>query len=187
MKISSQVLVLAALPGFCLALPAPAMAEMSEMVESAETVEQPAMVDEAETETTMSILEIAAGNDDFSTLVAAVKAAGLVEALSAEGPFTVFAPTNEAFALLPAGTLESLLLPENKDKLVEILTYHVIPGKITAEQVKSGEVESLAGKPITFKVKDGKVEVNKANVISADVDASNGVIHVIDQVILPPM
>ncbi len=180
MKIASKFVALAALSGFCVALPTVAVAET-------ETSDKSAIISQAKTTTTMNIVEVAVGNDTFSTLVAAVKAADLVEALSAEGPFTVFAPTNEAFAALPAGTVESLLLPENKDKLVEILTYHVIPGKITAEQVKSGQVESLAGKPITFKVKDGKVKVNKATVISADVDASNGVIHVIDQVILPPM
>lgn len=161
-------------------MPTVAMAEM-------ETTEKSAVVSQAATDSAMTIVEVAAGNETFSTLVAAVKAADLVEALSAEGPFTVFAPTNDAFAALPAGTVESLLLPENKDKLVKILTYHVVPGKITAAQVQSGEVASLAGEALTFKVKDGKVKVNKATVISADVDASNGVIHVIDQVILPPM
>jgi uncharacterized surface protein with fasciclin (FAS1) repeats len=118
--------------------------------------------------------------------VAALKAADLVEALSGQGPFTVFAPTDEAFAALPDGTVETLLKPENKEKLIKILTYHVVAGDITSDQVKSGEVESLAGEMITVKVKDGKVKVNQAQVIQADIDASNGVIHVIDQVILPP-
>lgn len=180
MKTAAKIVAFTALTGFALGMPTVAMAEM-------ETTEKPAVVSQAATDNAMTIVEVAAGNETFSTLVAAVKAADLVEALSAEGPFTVFAPTNEAFAALPAGTVESLLLPENKDKLVKILTYHVVPGEITAAQVQSGEVASLAGENLTFKVKDGKVKVNKATVISADVDASNGVIHVIDQVILPPM
>jgi len=183
MKFSSRLAAFVALSGFALAVPTAVMAETVKTSTMESTVE----VSQAETETSLTIVEVAAGNEAFSTLVAAVEAADLVEALSAEGPFTVFAPTNDAFAALPDGTVEALLLPENKDQLIKILSYHVIPGKITAEQVVSGEVESLAGEPLTFKVKDGKVKVNKANVVAVDVDASNGVIHVIDQVILPAM
>jgi uncharacterized surface protein with fasciclin (FAS1) repeats len=106
--------------------------------------------------------------------------------LSTQGPFTVFAPTDAAFAALPDGTLTMLLQPENKDKLVKILTYHVVAGDLTADQIKSGEVESVAGEMIKVTVKNGQVKVNQAKVIQADIDASNGVIHVIDQVILPP-
>jgi len=102
------------------------------------------------------------------------------------GPFTVFAPTNEAFAALPKGTLETLLKPENKDKLVKILTYHVVSGDITSAQIQPGPAKTLEGQNLMIKVKDGKVKVNKATVISADVDASNGVIHVVNQVLLPP-
>lgn len=133
-----------------------------------------------------TIVEIAAGNPDFSTLVAALKAAGLVEALSGAGPFTVFAPTNEAFAKLPAGTLDSLLLPENKAKLAAILTYHVVSGKVmAADVVKLTEAKSLEGANIAITVANGSVKVDGANVVSTDIEASNGVIHVIDAVITP--
>lgn len=132
------------------------------------------------------IVDIAASNPDFSTLVAAVKAAGLVDALKGEGPLTVFAPTNEAFAKLPAGTVESLLLPENKDTLVSILTYHVVAGKVTAaEVVKVNSATSLQGQDIAVTVSDGTVMVNNATVTATDIMASNGVIHVIDTVIMP--
>ena len=133
-----------------------------------------------------TVVQIAAGNPDFSTLVAAVSAAGLVETLQGEGPFTVFAPTNAAFEALPAGILEKLLLPENKDVLVKILTYHVVAGKVMAADVTAGDVPSVEGQPITVTTNDGGVQVNGANVVAADVAASNGVIHVIDAVILPP-
>lgn len=131
------------------------------------------------------IVDVAASNKSFKTLVAAVKAADLVKTLKSEGPFTVFAPTDEAFAKLPKGTLESLLKPENKQKLVSILTYHVVPGKIMAKDVKSGMVKTASGS--SFKLKVGKkgVYVDKAKVVATDVMADNGVIHVIDAVILP--
>lgn len=132
-----------------------------------------------------TVVEIAVGNEDFSTLVAAVKAAGLVEALSSEGPFTIFAPTNDAFAKLPDGTVESLLKPENKDKLAAILKYHVVAGKVMAADVSAGKVETLNGAKATITVKDGKVMIDKANVVKTDIVGSNGVIHVIDAVILP--
>jgi uncharacterized surface protein with fasciclin (FAS1) repeats len=133
-----------------------------------------------------SIVEIAVGNPDFSTLVAALKAADLVGALSGEGPFTVFAPTNAAFAQLPAGTVEALLLPENKDKLIAILTYHVVPGKVmAADVVKLTEATSLEGDVIAITVSDAGVKVDEANVTVTDIVGSNGVIHVIDAVIMP--
>lgn len=131
------------------------------------------------------IVDTAAGIDDFSTLVAAVKAGGLVDTLKGDGPFTVFAPTNEAFAKLPEGTVADLLKPENKDKLVAILTYHVVAGKVMAADVKAGEVATVNGEDVTVSVADGKVSVDKATVVKADVETSNGVIHVIDSVILP--
>lgn len=133
-----------------------------------------------------TIVDVAVSNPNFSTLVAAVKAAGLVEVLSGKGPFTVFAPTNEAFAALPAGTVESLLKPENRDKLRKILTYHVVSGEVLSTSLKSGKVKTVEGSPVTVTVADGKVMVNNATVVGADVKASNGVIHVINQVILPP-
>ena len=132
-----------------------------------------------------TIVDVAVGNEDFSTLVAAVQAAGLAETLSGDGPFTVFAPTNDAFAALPAGLLEALLLPENKDTLVKILTYHVVPGEVTSDMVTAGDVATVEGQNVTITT-DGGVKVNGANVIATDVMASNGVIHVIDAVIVPP-
>ncbi|MGB8861994.1 MAG: fasciclin domain-containing protein [Ilumatobacteraceae bacterium] len=132
------------------------------------------------------IVAVASGNPDFSTLVAAVAAAGLVETLQGPGPFTVFAPTNEAFAALPAGLVDKLLLPENKAVLAQILTYHVVAGKVMAADVTAGDVASVEGSDITITV-DGGVKLNgSANVVATDVAASNGVIHVIDAVILPP-
>ena len=135
--------------------------------------------------TKMDIVETAASAKYFSTLVAAVKAAGLVDTLKGEGPFTVFAPTNEAFAALPEGTVEMLLKPENKDKLVKILTYHVVSGKVMAADVKAGKVATVQGDKATIKVEDGKVTIDGANVVKTDIAASNGVIHVIDKVIMP--
>ena len=132
-----------------------------------------------------NIVSVAAGNEDFSTLVAAVQAAGLVDTLAGEGPFTVFAPTNEAFAKLPEGTVETLLKPENKETLVEILTYHVVAAKVPAAAVETGIAGTVAKKPIFLNKSEAGVTVNGANVIAADVAASNGVIHVIDEVILP--
>ncbi|MEX0848358.1 MAG: fasciclin domain-containing protein [Ilumatobacteraceae bacterium] len=131
------------------------------------------------------IVAIASSNPDFSTLVAAVGAAGLVETLQGPGPFTVFAPTNDAFAALPAGLVDKLLLPENKDVLAQILTYHVVSGQVMAADVAAGDVASVQGEPITITT-DGGVKVNQANVTATDIVASNGVIHVIDAVILPP-
>jgi len=132
------------------------------------------------------IVAVASANPDFSTLVAAVGAAGLVETLQGPGPFTVFAPTNDAFAALPAGLVDKLLLPENKAVLAQILTYHVVAGKVMAADVTAGDVPSVEGSNITVTV-DGGVKLNgAANVIATDVAASNGVIHVIDAVILPP-
>lgn len=136
-----------------------------------------------------TIVETAAGNEAFSTLVAAVKAADLVDVLDGEGPFTVFAPTDEAFAKLPEGTIENLLKPENKETLVKILTYHVVPGKIMAADVvkKDGEkVETAAGAKCIITVAGSTVMVDKAKVTATDIECSNGVIHVIDSVILPP-
>ena len=133
-----------------------------------------------------TIVETAVGAEDFSTLVAAVKAAGLVDVLSGEGPFTVFAPTNEAFAKLPEGTVESLLKPENKDKLIAILKYHVVPGKVmAADVVKLTEAATAQGQKVTISVEGSTVKVDNATVVKTDIECSNGVIHVIDSVILP--
>jgi len=131
------------------------------------------------------IVAVASSAGSFNTLVAAVKAAGLVETLQGAGPFTVFAPTDEAFAKLPKGTVEDLLKPENKERLVAILTYHVVPGKVTAADVKTMKAKTVNGKELNLKVADGKVSVDNASVVKADVMAKNGVIHVIDHVVLP--
>jgi uncharacterized surface protein with fasciclin (FAS1) repeats len=132
-----------------------------------------------------TVVEIAIGSPDHTTLVAAVKAAGLVETLSGAGPFTIFAPTNAAFAKLPAGTVESLLLPENKAKLVAILTYHVVPAKVMAAEVNSGAVPTVNGKVLTVKADGMGVMVNNAKVVATDLVGTNGVVHVVDTVILP--
>ena len=136
---------------------------------------------------TQNIVELAGGTANLSTLVAAVKAGDLVETLQGEGPFTVFAPTDEAFAALPEGTLESLLKPENKDKLVRILTYHVVSGKVKSSDLKNGmKAKTVQGGDIKISLAGKKVSINDASVTSADVMASNGVVHVIDKVIMPP-
>ena len=133
-----------------------------------------------------TIVEVAAGNENFTTLVAAIKAAGLVEVLSGEGPYTVFAPTNAAFAKLPEGTVEMLLLPENKDKLVAVLTYHVVAGDVpAAEVVKLNEVTTVQGGTAQIGTSDAGVTIDGAMVTTTDIEAANGVIHVIDTVIMP--
>ncbi|MFH4497569.1 fasciclin domain-containing protein [Vibrio diabolicus] len=132
------------------------------------------------------IVDAATENGSFNTLVAAVKAADLVDTLKGEGPFTVFAPTDDAFAKLPDGTVDMLLMPENKDKLVSILTYHVVPGKVmAADVVKLDKATTVQGQDVMIKTMGDKVMVNDANVMATDVKAKNGVIHVIDTVIMP--
>ncbi len=133
------------------------------------------------------IVDTAVGAGSFGTLVAAVQAAGLEDTLRGDGPFTVFAPTDEAFAALPEGTVAELLKPENKDKLVSILTYHVVPGKVMAADVAGKTVKPETVQGTTAKVvgKDGKVMIDGATVVTADIATSNGVIHVIDKVIMP--
>ena len=132
------------------------------------------------------IVDTAVGAGTFSTLVAAVQAADLVDTLKGDGPFTVFAPTDEAFAALPEGTVESLLLPENKEQLIAILTYHVVPGKVMSGDIAGKEmaVETVQGSTADINAMDG-VMIDGAKVVSADIEADNGVIHVIDAVILP--
>ena len=133
---------------------------------------------------TGTVVDVAAANADFTTLVAAIKAAGLAETLSGPGPFTVFAPTNEAFAALPAGLVDKLLKPENKAVLAKILTYHVLASKVMAADVKDGKVATVEGGTITIDTMNG-VKVNDAKVVTTDIAASNGVIHVIDKVLVP--
>jgi len=136
--------------------------------------------------TPSTVVDIAVGSADHSTLVAAVKAAGLVETLSGAGPFTVFAPTNAAFDKLPAGTLDNLLKPESKATLTGILTYHVVAGSLKAADLKDGQkLKTVNGAELTVAIKDGKVTINGANVTAADLTAGNGLVHVIDAVVLP--
>jgi uncharacterized surface protein with fasciclin (FAS1) repeats len=132
-----------------------------------------------------TIVGVASDNPDFSTLVAAVQAADLVDTLNGEGPFTVFAPTNEAFEALPAGVLDALLLEENKDVLEDILTYHVVDGEVLSTDITAGPVATLQGAEVEITTDDGGVQVDGATVVQADVQASNGVIHVIDAVLIP--
>jgi len=132
------------------------------------------------------IVDTAVGTGQFNTLAAALKAAGLIDTLKGPGPFTVFAPTDAAFAALPAGTVESLLKPENHEKLVAILTYHVVPGRVTAAQVERMDAATtVQGGKVAIRASGGAVTINGARVVSADVAASNGVIHVIDKVLIP--
>lgn len=132
------------------------------------------------------IVDTAVKAGSFKTLAKALKAADLITVLKGKGPFTVFAPTDAAFAKVPKETLESLLKPENKGKLVKVLTYHVVPGKVLSKDIKSGPVKTVEGSSIELKLEEGKVEVNNAYVTKADIVTDNGVIHVIDAVLLPP-
>ncbi len=134
------------------------------------------------------IVDLAVSTEFLSTLVAAVQAGDLVETLKSDGPFTVFAPTNEAFAALPEGTLEDLLKPENKDQLIQILTYHVVAGEVKSTDLKDGmKAKTVQGSDIMIKLSKKGAKINDATVKTADIMAANGVVHVIDQVILPPM
>ena len=165
--------------------------EADKQVASTQTAAQPTQTAAQPTQTAAqstpgTIVEIAASNSSFSTLVTAVKAAGLAETLSGKGPFTVFAPTNQAFAALPKGTLEKLLKPENRDALRKVLTYHVVSGDLMAKDLRSGKVATVEGGSVAVQVDSKGVKVNDANVVKADIDAKNGVIHVIDRVLLPP-
>ena len=141
---------------------------------------------EAQAETDNDIVDIAVAAGTFETLVAAVTAAELVDVLKSDGPFTVFAPTDEAFAALPEGTVADLLKPENKDQLIAVLTYHVVPGRVTSgDVVKLTEAATVQGSTIDIKVKEDKVYIDNAQLVAVDIEASNGIIHVIDAVILP--
>lgn len=149
-----------------------------------------AQYSDSESQDQPDIVETAINADGFNTLVTALQEAELVSTLKGEGPFTVFAPTDEAFAALPDGTLESLLQPENRDQLVNILTYHVVPGKVMASDVTQlEETNTVAGPAISIQTSDGTVTLmgdNSAQVVQTDIEASNGVIHVIDTVLMPP-
>lgn len=155
--------------------------------ETVENEEMEVMEESMEMEETQpNVVEIAVGSPDHTTLVAAVTAAGLVETLSGEGPFTIFAPTNAAFEALPEGTVENLLKEENKDQLTSILTFHVVAGNVMSGDLSDGQVvTTLNGQELTVSIADGVVKINGATVVAADLAGSNGVIHVIDTVLLP--
>lgn len=151
--------------------------------------QEPGMQAPGTTRTTVegqTIVALASSNDQFKTLKAALEAAGLTEILEGQGPFTVFAPTNAAFEALGKEKLQALLKPENKDKLVKVLTYHVVAGELTSSDLKSGETKTAEGGEVKIKVNSGSVMVNNAKVTKADIKASNGIIHAIDKVLLPP-
>ena len=159
--------------------------------EAEPTTAAPSPTMQAEMEASMTITDIVAGNPDFSTLLTAVQAANLGDALAGEGPLTVFAPTDDAFEALPDGTLDTLLRSKNQEALSEILTYHVVPAAVMAADVETGDVETLNGETFAIEVADGGVTITDgrgttANVVETDIIASNGVIHVIDAVLLPP-
>jgi uncharacterized surface protein with fasciclin (FAS1) repeats len=154
---------------------------------AAETTSAEASPDAMEDSTEAgTIVEVASGAGDFNTLVAAVEAAGLVDTLNGEGPFTEYAPTDEAFAALPDGLLDALLEPENQEVLTAILTYHVVPGEVMSSDIEPGAATTVEGEDVEIETADGTVTVNGATVTTADVEASNGVIHVIDEVLVPP-
>ena len=160
--------------------------EVPEPVEETVVEEEPMAEEPMEEAGPGTIVDVAVEAGTFTTLAAALEAAGLVETLQGEGPFTVFAPTDDAFAALPEGLLEALLLPENVDVLTAILTYHVVPGAVFAADVTAGDVATVEGSTIAIDTANGVVLNGSATVTTADVEASNGVIHVIDAVILPP-
>jgi uncharacterized surface protein with fasciclin (FAS1) repeats len=175
-RISIAALSVAALLTLSACSTAAEETSMAETTASAEATEEAA--------TTGTVVDVAVATDGFATLVAAVTAADLAETLSGMGPFTVFAPTDDAFAALPAGVLDALLLPENKEVLVKILTYHVVPASVLAADVTDGDVATVEGQTVKLSTADG-VTVNGAKVVTADVLASNGVIHAIDAVLVP--
>ncbi|KZD20980.1 fasciclin domain-containing protein [Tardiphaga sp. 1201_B9_N1_1] len=170
---------------------APAQAEDKKMMKSEMSGEKTVMVGGAPMYPSKNIVENAVNSKDHTTLVAAVKAAGLVDTLSSKGPFTVFAPTNAAFGKLPAGTVDTLVKPESKATLTKILTYHVVPGKLNAADLKDGQkLKTVEGEELTVKASGGKVMIvdakgGSSTVTIADVNQSNGVIHVIDTVLMP--
>ncbi|MFT6205877.1 MAG: putative surface protein with fasciclin (FAS1) repeats [Spirosomataceae bacterium] len=171
---------------FCMAALASTVFASCTSTETTDATEEEMVV--VEEEVMPDVVDIAIGSPDHTTLVAAVTAAELVETLKGDGPFTVFAPTNAAFEALPAGTVESLLTPEKKATLTSILTYHVVPGKVMAADLVDGQmVKTVQGEELTVTIKDGKVMINGATVTAADLDGSNGVVHVIDAVLMPKM
>lgn len=186
-KLSGVVAVAAA--SALILLPVLVQAQSTQESRPGSTTSEPAAAPASEgvtTAQTQTIVAVASTNDNFSTLKAALEAAELTDTLAGQGPFTVFAPTNAAFEALGKEKVEALLKPENKETLIKVLTYHVVPGQVMSTDLKSGQTKTVEGGEVMVMVKDGKVKVNNAQVTQADVKASNGVIHVIDTVLLPP-
>lgn len=181
-KIIALISSITLIPALALAYTADAVPDMSPP-QAQQEMTDPVPVPNSDSRT---IVDKAVEAGQFNTLAAALEAAGLTETLSGEGPFTVFAPTDEAFAALPEETLTALLQPQNRELLASILTYHVIQGKVLAEDVTSGEVPTIQGESLTTRVTETGVMVNTAQVVATDIIADNGVIHVIDSIILPP-
>ena len=190
LTVMKKAIAILGLVGVSASLGLPAVANLSQKSSSQGVVNQPLQIAGSDSHShsdshSKDIVATAVEAGKFNTLAAALEAAGLVETLKEEGPFTVFAPTDDAFAALPEGTLQELLLPENKDQLIKILTYHVVAGKVMSGDLESGKVKTVEGSEVKVKVSKTGVNVNNATVVKADVPASNGIIHVIDTVILP--
>ena len=196
LTVMKKAIAILGLVGVSASLGLPAVANLSQKSSSQGVVNQPLQIAGSHPHSqsdshshsdshSKDIVATAVEAGKFNTLAAALEAAGLVETLQEEGPFTVFAPTDDAFAALPEGTLQELLLPENKDQLIKILTYHVVAGKVMSGDLESGKVKTVEGSEVKVKVSKTGVNVNNATVVKADVPASNGIIHVIDTVILP--
>ena len=192
LTVMKKAIAILGLVGVSASLGLPAVANLSQKSSSQGVVNQPLQIAGSHPHShsdshshSKDIVATAVEAGKFNTLAAALEAAGLVETLKEEGPFTVFAPTDDAFAALPEGTLQELLLPENKDQLIKILTYHVVAGKVMSGDLESGKVKTVEGSEVKVKVSKTGVNVNNATVVKADVPASNGIIHVIDTVILP--
>lgn len=182
---SKKVLAIAGILG--LGLVTPALADDHTAVETdAEASEIEAEDSLAQVEAESSIAEIVAGVEEFSTLEAALEAADLVEALSGDGPFTVFAPTNDAFAALPDGVVDALLLPENQDLLTDVLTYHVIPDEVASDELETGSVPALNGDDLNFTIDNDMALVNDIPIVAVDIPATNGLVHVIQDGVLVP-
>ena len=192
LTVMKKAIAILGLVGVSASLGLPAVANLSQKSSSQGVVNQPLQIAGSHPHShsdshshSKDIVATAVEAGKFNTLAAALEAAGLVETLQEEGPFTVFAPTDDAFAALPEGKLQELLLPENKDQLIKILTYHVVAGKVMSGDLESGKVKTVEGSEVKVKVSKTGVNVNNATVVKADVPASNGIIHVIDTVILP--
>lgn len=180
-----KLAMIAGMAGSGILMAAPALADNHTNSSGSSSTMQQMEMNQSDTTASNTIVDVASSSQSFNTLVQAAQAAGLVNTLSGEGPYTVFAPTDEAFNQLPDGALDYLLQPENQDLLQQVLTYHVVPGEVTANEITSGPVEAVGGGLAVRVTDDGRVIVNNASVVNADIQASNGVIHAVNRVLLP--